>query len=88
MRNNPYALSSQRSPSVSHSQVMHTACKQHRKVREVLFGITEHVLDHARTLDSRDRVFNPHPHLRNTLIVLFLRFSQFAIARLFFGWYV
>lgn len=73
---------------MSNTQVVQTAGKGHGLVGKTVFGVAENIFDHARPFDPGDGMFNPDAHLRYSPIGFFLDFGQFALARLFFGWYV
>jgi hypothetical protein len=67
---------------------MQATREHHHQVREILFGIAEHIFDNARALDPRQGMFNSDADLRDAPIVAFLGGAQLAFARLFFGWCV
>ena len=66
-------------------QVVQPTGKDYGSVRKIVSGVAENVLDHARPFDPSKSMFDPDPHLRYPPIGFFLGFSQFTLARLFFG---
>jgi hypothetical protein len=65
------------------TEVVEATTNRHHHVARRIFPEPNHILDHAAALDRADHLLNPHPTMRNHLVLGFLRIGDCLFALLF-----
>jgi len=68
-----------------HTKVMQATGNDPDQIRKASFGVSQNIFHNARTLDTRNRMFDSDTHFGDLAIALFLFGSQLFLAWLFFG---
>jgi len=67
------------------AQILQTASDFHHAVGATILGVAEHIFHNATAFHARNRMFNPDTDAGQLSIRRFIRGTQFALLRLFFG---